>query len=64
MTVPGFLVTSGLTALPGSGHTPTIGALFISTQHLLLASEHSAEEEGQSTPCHVCFLSTVSYGGL
>lgn len=59
MAVLGFLVTSDLTALPGSGHTTTIGAQLVPTQHLFSASVRIVEEEGQSIPCHVCFLSTV-----
>lgn len=44
MAVLGFLVTSDLTALPGSGHTTTIGAQLVPIQHLFSASVRIVEE--------------------
>lgn len=52
MAVSGFLVTSDLTALPGSGHTATIGAQLGVPPGIYFRLQHTH-------PCHACFLSTV-----
>lgn len=62
MAVPGFLVPSGFSALPGSGHTATIGATvplpcwFLPRPQLLCTS---LGRKVPGTPCHICFLSAV-----
>lgn len=67
MAVPGFLVPSGFSALPGSGHTATIGAtvppaMLVPTKPS--ASSHIAREEGPRYPLSYLFPVRCPYSGL